>query len=337
MRYAAFFATLLAAAAAWGRAADGTLDIIRTPNGGVPALVVPGEAFEAILTAQAPLQLVAPDGEPLIMGVEWSEQPGGLFRAACTVPPGTPPGAYALAAAGDRTDTNTRAVFVFESFPDTYSVAHVTDTHVGREGADETFRRMVARLNETRPAFALVTGDLTDQGTPEQFRLFLEILEGCAVPTFVCAGNHDRKGLNYKSMFGPDAYMFRFGPDGYIVFDTKDAVIAPEWGRQDADLQRFRRAIKPCRWAIGATHRYDPGMGMRAQLVLFADDPLNLLLVGHEHRARTTMVPWGRTRLVLTSAALRDAMRVLLVSPRGIAANAGGLAEEIPAEPARGE
>ncbi|MDX9974449.1 MAG: metallophosphoesterase, partial [FCB group bacterium] len=249
---------LLVAGPAWARGADRTLDTLRLPNSGMPAVVVAGTAFEADSAAKGEPQLIAADGTARALAVEWSDLPGGRFRAACTVAAGTPPGAYALEIAGDRND---RSVYVFESFPKDYAMVHITDTHVGREGADETFRKTIERINGIKPALVLITGDLTDGGTPEQFQLFLEILKDCAAPTFVCAGNHDRKALNYEGFFGPDAYMFRFGPDGYVVFDTKDAVIASELGAQDADLYRFRRAIRSCRWSIGATHRYDPGMG----------------------------------------------------------------------------
>jgi predicted phosphodiesterase len=307
---------LLLAANAWARGADGTLDLIRTPNDGIPALATPGATFDADLAAKGELRLVAPDGSARPLAVQWAERPGKRFRATCTVPADLAPGGYALELAAERTDRNDRAVYVFASFPKAYSVVHLTDTHVGREGADETLRKLVQRVNDAKPGFVLITGDLTDQGTPEQFQLFLDILKTCAVPTFVCAGNHDRAGLNYEHFYGPEDYMFRFGLDGYIVFDTKDSVIASDLGSQDADLYRYRRAIRSCRWSIGASHRYDPGMNMRAQITLFVDDPLNYLLAGHEHRAYDGPIPWGNTRLILTPAAKDGALRVLLIDDR---------------------
>lgn len=325
-------ALLAAAGPVWARGADGTLNLIVTPNDGLPALVTPGGTFEATLTAEAVLRVIGSDGTARPVEAQWTELPGGRVRGLCTLPADLAPGAYAFGGTPGNgpADTNPRAVFVRESFPDDYLVAHVTDTHVGREGADEAFRAMVKRVNESQAAFALITGDLTDQGTPEQFQLFLEILRGCTVPTYVCPGNHDRLALHYERFFGPEAYMFRFGQDGYLVFDTKDAVTAPELGSQDGDLYRFRRAIKPCRWSIGASHRYEPDMGMRAQITLFVDDPLDLFLAGHTHRAAETTVPWGATRLVITPAAVNGALRLIYVSDR-LAVNAGGL---LPAKPA---
>jgi hypothetical protein len=137
------------------------------------------------------------------------------------------------------------------------------------------------------------------------------------MPTFVCPGNHDRLALNYENFFGPVAYTFTYGPDGYLSFDTKDFMIADSIGGQDADLQRMRREIKASRWSIGISHRYDPSMGMRAQLALFVDDPLDFLLFGHWHRENTEdqiRVPWNTTRISVVPAAINGEMRLIDVA-----------------------
>jgi hypothetical protein len=135
----------------------------------------------------------------------------------------------------------------------------------------------------------------------------------------VCAGNHDRKELNYEKTFGPLVYSFTYGPDGYLVFDTKDFLTAGQLDPQMADLQRLRRKIKPSRWSIGATHRYEPTMSMRSQLTLFVDDPLDVLLFGHWHReSEQSHVPWGTTPIVATPAAVDNTWRLVLVTRTGI-------------------
>ena len=232
------------------------------------------------------------------------------------------PGCYTLEAdAGGRVDVNARSVYVREFFPTRYLFAHVTDTHIGsgrhpRPAAD-IMRDIVKAVNEAGPAFVLITGDLTEDGTMDQFRTFLEIMDGCAAPTYVCAGNHDRLALHYERVFGPPAYMFCFGQDGYISFDTKDFIMADELGAQDAGLELFRRAIKPARWSIGFTHRYERMMGMRSQLTLFADNPLDHLIFGHKHRANEegeNAVPWGATSITITPAAVDGMMRLFEIS-----------------------
>ncbi|HOF39904.1 MAG TPA: metallophosphoesterase [Candidatus Hydrogenedentes bacterium] len=314
---------MLLCATAGARNTDGVLDLIITPNNGVPAIIAPGESFEATLTRRADLRLAGMEGELLALEPDWTALPGGMHRAICTTPEMLATGTYALEAVADgRTDTNIRAVFVTRPMQD-YPVIHLTDVHIGkanRDPAPETvFRNLVEHINGIHAAFVLITGDLTEQGRPEEFRTFLDVLDTCVLPTFVCAGNHDRRALNYEETFGPLVYSFRYGPDGYLVFDTKDIIIADPLDTQMGELQRLRRAIKPSRWSIGASHRYDPSMSMRSQLVLFVDDPLDYLLFGHWHReSQEKRVPWGTTPVVVTPAALDGAWRLILVAQTGI-------------------
>lgn len=321
--------------AAFGREDDGTLSWIQTPHEGVPALLTPGDAFDATLTVRpSELRLVDEAGKPHALEVTWRETESTDVRGRCATPAALAPGTYALEAVGaDGVDRVPRAVFVRESLPALYAFTHVTDVHVGIGDAAVLFRKLIETINGSQSVFVLLTGDLTESGTPEQFREFLEILNTCTLPTFVCAGNHDRLDVNYRRFLGPGAYAFTFGEDGYIVFDTKDYHIAPELGAQDGFLEAARRRLKPCRWVIGATHRYDPDMGMRSQLVLFVDSPLDHLFVGHEHRANRegeVTVPWGTTAITLTPAAKNGAYRTVIVSASGIKPQPPALIEGAP-------
>lgn len=333
-RWLLHVAFIAIAANAAARAPDGILALIQSPNNGIPALVTPGGTFDALLTERAALRLVAKDSVAELQP-EWTELPGGRVKARCVVVATTPPGAYSLVAdTGQQSDSNVRAVFVVEGFPDSYAFAHITDTHIGSNRAtpraDVMLKHLLQGINDQEVSFVLVTGDLTDTGDPEQFRTFCQILDTCRHPTFVCPGNHDRQAQYYEHFFGALTYMFWFGQDGYLSFDTKDYVIADDLGPQDADLEVFRRAIKRARWSLGFTHRYDPDMGMRSQIVLFVDDPLDALIFGHWHRENRedeSRVPWaaprapmsaGATRILVTPAAFNGAFRLIDVTPRGI-------------------
>ncbi|GMU91341.1 MAG: hypothetical protein AMXMBFR4_03990 [Candidatus Hydrogenedentota bacterium] len=311
------------------RTPEGPLDILITPNEGVPVMVRPGGAFEVNATIRGELALVSGVGEAALTP-DWSEPFSGRAKARCAVPDGTAAGTYALRIrAGDRSDSNPRAVFVLEAFPERYTFAHLTDTHIGstrhKRHADAIFSDAVAAVNASDAQFVIITGDLTDNGEVWQFRKFLDVLNTCRLPTFVCSGNHDRKALNYEQVFGPDAYSFWFGEDAYLGFDTKDFIVADDLGAQPAELQRLRRAMKPARWSIGFAHRYEADMGMRAQLVLFVDDPLDHLIFGHWHRANTDAersAPWQGwnrpTPITVTPATVNGSMRYFDVSYGGI-------------------
>ncbi len=323
------------AAGAFARNPDGTLSTIQTPNNGLPAITTAGEHFTALLREEAALSLRSSDGErvPVAITSEPVAARHGYLEVTCKVPNDTPPGGYELVAdTGGKPDINKRAVFVLKQWPEEYTVAHVTDTHIGSDRNPRSSVEIAAdvfeEVNSSDASFVLVTGDLTDNGEPREFKQFLKVLDTCRLPTFVCPGNHDRLADNYENVFGDVTYMFRFGDDGYIAFDTKDYVTADALDVQNELLQRFRRAIKPARWSIGFTHRYEPGMGIRSQIVLFVDNPLDHLVFGHWHRKNEpdeSIVPWGKTSMTATPAAINGALRYIDVTRKGI----------IPREPVR--
>ncbi|HOZ47007.1 MAG TPA: metallophosphoesterase [Candidatus Hydrogenedentes bacterium] len=320
----------LMAASAAARQPDGTLGAVITPNNGVPAVQCAGGLFEVVIADHSNLSIHIASADGTRHAVEIagrSESAHGRTRLECRIPPDVTPGTYAVEARDDaRTvDRTARAVHVLDAFPEQYIVAHISDTHIGKEQTDrppaDVFRDVLASINESEPAFVLVTGDLTEGGAIEQFQRFLDVLDTCQRPTFVCPGNHDRLAQHYEHFFGPLTYTFRFGQDGYLAFDTKDYCPADELGRQDADLEIARRAIKRARWSIGFTHRYEPGMGMRSQITLFVDNPLDYLLFGHWHRANTEdekTVPWGFTRISVVPAAFNGHLQLIDVAPAGI-------------------
>ena len=325
LAYRLILVPLLAASGAVARQPDGTLGLIRTPNDGIPVMVLPGTTFETVLTSQAALRLANAGGQ-YELSVEWNALPGGLANGRCTVPPETPEGMYAIeVSVNGQTDRNERAVFVRASFPESYVVAHLTDTHIGAErgkrSPSDVLRDAINVLNGSEAAFVVITGDLTDGGEIAQFQEFLRMLDTSTLPTFVCPGNHDRQGLNYESFFGSLTYVFWFGRDGYLCFDTKDFTTADDLGPQDTYLEIFRRLIKPARWSICLTHRYEPDMGMRSQIVLFIDDPLDHLIMGHWHRANEDnekMAPWGATTLTVTPATVDGFARMFDISGKGV-------------------
>ncbi|MGH1493219.1 MAG: phosphodiesterase [Acidimicrobiales bacterium] len=80
-------------------------------------------------------------------------------------------------------------------------LAQLTDTHIVGPGADsellvdnnELLAKAVGRLNaETvQPDAILATGDLTDNGTPAEMDLLLELLAPLRAPILALPGNHD--------------------------------------------------------------------------------------------------------------------------------------------------
>src|SRR5882762_643052 len=84
----------------------------------------------------------------------------------------------------------------FLLFADTNSFrfAWLSDTHVGSPTGEEDLRVAVRDINSmTGLSFVILSGDVTEYGSLEQFRLAKDILDGIKIPLHVIPGNHDCK------------------------------------------------------------------------------------------------------------------------------------------------
>src|SRR5580658_2977999 len=80
-------------------------------------------------------------------------------------------------------------------------LAQITDLHIrtpgllayGRVDTATCLVRCVERLNALvpRPDAVLVTGDLVDFGTAEEYRHLATLLEPLTIPVYLMVGNHD--------------------------------------------------------------------------------------------------------------------------------------------------
>ncbi len=157
-----------------------------------------------------------------------------------------------------------------------------------------------ARSDHPQARFAVVTGDLVDQGYVQtQWDLFFDVARGelASLPIVPAIGNHDvirdRTAEHYRSHFhlpanGPEgmeeeAYSFDYGPLHVAVLDTeRELALQTEWLR--ADLAGSDRP-----WQVVALHRgpygskYDSDHIRRAWGPVFDEMGVDLVLAGHDH------------------------------------------------------
>lgn len=197
----------------------------------------------------------------------------------------------------------------------------ITDTHIVPPGAlayersdtAEALRRAVATINAKLPLLdgidcAIVTGDLTDHGTPEEYAHFAAIMAELDLPWQAVPGNHDRReamrgafaSAEWMPKDGPIHWVRDFGPFSVIGLDTllegaHHGKLSPEgFGFLDAALATI--GSQP---AVIATHHPWMHTGIRsmdadnlrngaAMMVrLEAHPALVRMISGHVHRAVT--------------------------------------------------
>jgi len=312
----------------YARHEDGTLGIIKLPNEGCPVILSPGQTFNIVAEQKGTIFLIDNEKNIIPLNVQWEEKKTEIYKGSVILMgEDIKAGSYSIQiiTEGGAKDVNPRSIWVQNEFREYYTFAHISDIHIRSDSLQDenaiTFQTIIEKLNQSDAQFILLTGDLTHEAKTEQWQVFLNILNQARKPTFVCAGNHDRNEDNYEKMFYTSTYAFRYGKDGYIIFDTREYRTADSWGEQDTLLYRYRRELKSSRWTFGITHRYEFTMGIRSQIILFVDDPIDFILYGHTHRENTreeSVIPWGKTRVYVVPAEKDGFYRIFDVGEGGL-------------------
>ncbi|WP_448949991.1 phosphodiesterase [Labrys neptuniae] len=104
-------------------------------------------------------------------------------------------------------------------------IAQITDFHIlaqgllgGRIDTRDYARRAIAHVKAmpVQPSLILVTGDLADTGSDEEYRIVRALLDEIEAPVYVIPGNHDRRDRP-RQAFGDLAYMPETGFIHYVV------------------------------------------------------------------------------------------------------------------------
>src|SRR6201995_5773074 len=100
-------------------------------------------------------------------------------------------------------------------------IAQISDLHIkppgalayGRVDTAQALERCVAVLNEFRPApdFVVITGDLADTPTSEEYDYLKRLLSPLRLPFACIPGNHDSREL-MRAAFPHAYYAFAAGP-----------------------------------------------------------------------------------------------------------------------------
>lgn len=105
-----------------------------------------------------------------------------------------------------------------------WKFAHVTDTHIGNPTSEIDLQRTVLDINNNNDiSFVILSGDITEFGTDNEFLTAKKILDNLNKPWYVIPGNHDTKwsesgGNSFKKVFGSET--FKFESHGFLFLGT---------------------------------------------------------------------------------------------------------------------
>jgi len=107
-----------------------------------------------------------------------------------------------------------------------FTIAHLTDTHFGnRPEVIDRNRRVVDAVAALDPDVVLVTGDVADHGTAEEYAEAHDVLGTLTAPVLWCPGNHDVREALAETIFGapssePLDVVFEIGGFRFLLLDS---------------------------------------------------------------------------------------------------------------------
>ena len=107
-----------------------------------------------------------------------------------------------------------------------FTIAHLTDTHFGdRPEVADRSRRVVDAVGRLAPDVVVVTGDVADHGTAEEYSQAREVLGTLPGPLLWCPGNHDVREEFSSVIFGAPAsedldVVYEVGGFRFLMLDS---------------------------------------------------------------------------------------------------------------------
>ena len=112
-----------------------------------------------------------------------------------------------------------------------FSFVQLCDPQLGMGGYEhdtESFRLAVDKVNELKPDFVVICGDLVNHANDTSYTDFLRIKEGFNMPCYLAAGNHD-VGMApndttlayYRTTVGEDYYDFQYKGYAFVVTNSQ--------------------------------------------------------------------------------------------------------------------
>jgi Icc protein len=199
-------------------------------------------------------------------------------------------------------------------------IAQISDLHIKAPGklayrrvdTAQALKRCVATLNQVMPApdFVVISGDLVDTPTEEEYRHLKSLLAELKLPLVAVPGNHDSREL-MRGAFPDRSYAFPSGPlNQHVKLEELDLLLLDssvpakphgeldgatlEWLEATLSASADRPALlflhhPPFLTGIGHMDRQNLHNAADLALIIKRHPRLQLIASGHVHRAALTV------------------------------------------------
>jgi 3',5'-cyclic-AMP phosphodiesterase len=214
---------------------------------------------------------------------------------------------------------------------------HVRPTGVLYHGVTDSNQALTDAIDhvlglDRRPDLVVLTGDLVDEGRPEEYQTLRRILAALTIPYLVIPGNHDDRD-NLRTAFSDHTYLPRSGPLHYCVDDYPVRIIGLDstvpgehHGHIEAEGLEWLEGVlarDPSKPTIVMLHhppfvsgisymdeyRYFDGAQLRSVIERFGN--IEIVLCGHVHRPMVKR--WANT-VICTSPSTTTQIDLKLAS-----------------------
>lgn len=176
----------------------------------------------------------------------------------------------------------------------TFTFAQLSDIH--EPVGSNNFKAVISDLNNNiRPDFTVITGDISDHGTPDQYNQYLSDLATLNGTKYTAVGNHDVRWWNsngkndWKDRIGPLYYSFNYEGVHFVVLDsTVDLELDEKFGKAELswisdDLGRISHDMPVIFLAHHPFYMYNNVTGKDEFLNTVKDYNVVAYMAGHQH------------------------------------------------------
>ena len=132
-----------------------------------------------------------------------------------------------------------------EAKPESFTFVQLCDPQLGFGGYEHdvnSFKLAVQKINELKPDFVLICGDMVNNFDAKSLADFNDIKAGLKMPSYCCPGNHDVGNTptleslkKYRDFFGKDFYSFEHKGYTFVMTDTNIIRVPVEGETQKQD------------------------------------------------------------------------------------------------------